>query len=73
MHAAWDWGETYFYSVPDSGQMAQGHLLNSSLHGARWLAGGSVGPEGSVFVFLVLVLAAVGIHFLFPAREKSFQ
>ncbi len=73
MHAAWDWGETYFYSVPDSGQMAQGHLLNSSLNGPRWLAGGSVGPEGSVFVFLVLVSAAVGIHFLFPAREKSFQ
>jgi uncharacterized protein len=73
MHAAWDWGETYFYSVPDSGQMAQGHLLDSSLHGARWLAGGSVGPEGSVFVFVVLGLAAVGIHYLFPAGQKLFQ
>ena len=73
MHAAWDWGETYFYSVPDSGQMAQGHLLNSSLSGPRWLAGGSVGPEGSVFVFVVLGLAAVGVHYLFPAKAKSFQ
>jgi membrane protease YdiL (CAAX protease family) len=72
MHAAWDWGETYFYSVPDSGNVALGHLLNSSLHGPRWLAGGSVGPEGSVFVFVVLGLAAVGIHYLFPARQKSF-
>jgi membrane protease YdiL (CAAX protease family) len=70
MHAAWDWGETYFYSVPDSGNLAQGHLLNSSLHGPNWLAGGSVGPEGSVFVFLVLVLAGVGIHFLFPAKQR---
>ena len=36
-HAAWDWGESYFYSVPDSGGMAPGHLLHSSLQGPRWL------------------------------------
>jgi len=71
MHAAWDWGETYFYSVPDSGILAKGHLLNSSFHGPIWLTGGSVGPEGSYFVFLVLALAAVVIHFLFPAKQKA--
>ena len=72
MHAAWDWGETYFYSVPDSGAMARGHLLNSSFHGANWLTGGTVGPEGSLFVFVVLGLGAVGVHYLFPARPKVF-
>jgi uncharacterized protein len=55
-HAAWDWGESYFYSVPDSGGMAPGHLLHSSLQGPRWLAGGTVGPEGSVFLFVLLAL-----------------
>ena len=30
-HAAWDWGETFFYSVPDSGTVFPGHLLKSSL------------------------------------------
>ncbi|HTP70025.1 MAG TPA: type II CAAX endopeptidase family protein, partial [Dongiaceae bacterium] len=25
-HAAWDWGETFFYSVPDSGIVSPGHL-----------------------------------------------
>jgi uncharacterized protein len=70
MHAAWDWGETYFYSTPDSGFLAQGHLMNSSFHGAQWLTGGPVGPEGSVFAFLVLVLGGIGIHFLFPARQQ---
>ena len=25
-HAAWDWGESYFYSVPDSGEIAPGQL-----------------------------------------------
>jgi membrane protease YdiL (CAAX protease family) len=71
MHAAWDWGETFFYSVPDSGGVAQGHFLNSVFHGSNWLTGGSVGPEGSLFVFVALVLGAAAIHFLFPARQKS--
>ena len=53
-HAAWDWGETFFYSVPDSGMIGTGHLLSSSLHGSRWLSGGSVGPEGSVLCFVVI-------------------
>lgn len=71
MHAAWDWGETYFYSVPDSGFLAKGHLLNSTFHGPTWLTGGSVGPEGSAFAFVVLVVGAVGIHFLFPAKQQT--
>jgi len=53
-HMAWDWGESYLYSVPDSGALLPGHLLNSSLHGPDWLAGGSVGPEGSYLVFVVI-------------------
>ena len=53
-HMAWDWGESYLYSVPDSGAVVTGHLLNSSLHGPVWLAGGSVGPEGSYLVFVVI-------------------
>jgi membrane protease YdiL (CAAX protease family) len=70
MHAAFDWTETYFYGVPDSGLLAQGHLLNSSFHGPVWLTGGSVGPEGSYLVFGVLVLSAVAIHFMFPAKQQ---
>jgi membrane protease YdiL (CAAX protease family) len=53
-HAAWDWGETFFYSVPDSGTLFPGHLLKSSFHGPRWLTGGMVGPEGSVLCFVVI-------------------
>jgi uncharacterized protein len=68
MHAAWDWSETFFYSVPDSGFLAKGHLFNSTFHGPTWLTGGTVGPEGSVFAFLVLVIGGVGIHFIFPKK-----
>jgi uncharacterized protein len=71
MHAAWDWAETYFYGVPDSGFLAKGHFLNSTFHGPAWLTGGTVGPEGSVFAFLVLVIGGVGIHFIFPKKQIS--
>jgi uncharacterized protein len=65
-HASWDWGESYFYSVPDSGGMAPGHLLHSSFHGPNWLTGGSVGPEGSVFLFVLLVLLWVVFDRVYP-------
>jgi hypothetical protein len=55
-HMAWDWGETFFYSVPDSGTIFPGHLLKSSFHGPRWLTGGMVGPEGSVLCFVVIAV-----------------
>jgi membrane protease YdiL (CAAX protease family) len=59
LHAAFDWGETFLYSVPNSGNVASGHLSNSSLHGPRWLTGGTVGPEGSVMAFVVMAAAFV--------------
>ena len=65
-HASWDWGESYFYSVPDSGGIAPGHLLHSSFHGPNWLTGGSVGPEGSAFLFVLLVLLWVAFDRVYP-------
>lgn len=66
MHASWDWGETFFYSVPDSGIIAPGHLLRSSFHGARWLTGGSVGPEGSVLLFVLFALLWIAFDRMYP-------
>jgi len=65
-HAAWDWGETFFYSVPDSGMISPGHLLNSSLRGPQWLSGGSVGPEGSVLCFVVIAGIWVVFDRIYP-------
>jgi uncharacterized protein len=65
-HAAWDWGETFFYSVPDSGMVAPGHLLSSSLRGADWLGGGSVGPEGSVFCLVVIAVLWIAFDRIYP-------
>ncbi len=69
LHASWDWAESYFYGVPDSGGMSPGHLLNSSSQGPAWLSGGSVGPEGSVLVFAVIALMFVVFHFTFPEKR----
>jgi membrane protease YdiL (CAAX protease family) len=65
-HAAWDWAETFFYGTPDSGLLGVGRFLNTSVQGPDWLTGGSAGPEGSVFVFFVLLLCALLIHLRFP-------
>jgi len=72
MHASWDWGESFLYSVPDSGTVTPGHLLNSSFHGPRWLTGGSVGPEGSVLVFVLIGAMWVLCERVYPARQTSY-
>jgi membrane protease YdiL (CAAX protease family) len=65
-HASWDWGESYLYSVPDSGSMVTGHLMRSSFHGSRWITGGSAGPEGSLLVFVVIALTWVVFDRRYP-------
>jgi uncharacterized protein len=71
LHATFDWGETFLFSVPDSGIVAPGHLLNSSFHGPAWLTGGSVGPEASVMNFLVIGVAALIFARFYPSREEQ--
>lgn len=46
-----DWGETFLFGAEQRGDHA--HLSNAVLQdGPKWLAGGTMGPEGSVFCFL---------------------
>jgi len=76
-HLSWDWGETFLYSVPNSGTVMPGHLLSSSFHGSPWLSGGSVGPEGSVLAFVTVALLWVTFDRMYPEvkykteREQS--
>jgi membrane protease YdiL (CAAX protease family) len=79
-HAAWDWAESYFYGVPDSGFVLPGHLLNSTFAGSKWITGGSVGPEGSLLCTLVLATMAGAAamwlreaRFPLPARSVAEQ
>jgi len=69
-HTGWDWGQTFFYGVPDSGFPPYHNLFNCSFSGPAWLTGGTVGPEASVFT--PLVLAIVAILFQKVSREVRY-
>jgi uncharacterized protein len=74
LHASFDWGESYLYSVPNSGTFLEGHLSNAVLHsGPKWLTGGNVGPEGSVFCFLTMGLQFLVVAWLFPKKRSDLQ
>jgi CAAX protease family protein len=69
-HAGWDWGQSFFFGVNDSGFQAPGHLFNPHLSsGPDWLTGGSVGPEGSVVTLVLWVLMT--FFFLLLYRKRS--
>ena len=71
MHAAFDFGETFLFSVPDSGLLLPGHLSNAMVHGPKWATGGTAGPEGSLFDFLILAVFFLVVHFLFPTKQEK--
>jgi uncharacterized protein len=60
-HLGYDWAQTFFYGVPNSGFIPTHNLFNVTLNGPKWLTGGTVGPEASVIC--PLVLGAVAILF----------
>ena len=70
-HAAFDFGESYLYSVPDSGLLTPGHLSSASLHGPKWLTGGVVGPEGSVLSVAIILLTFVVFDRVYPASRSQ--
>ena len=70
-HAGWDWGQSFFFGVNDSGFQAPGHLFNPHVsHGPDWLTGGSVGPEGSVVTLILWALMAVFFLWLYRKRNE---
>jgi len=70
-HMAFDWGESFFYSTPNSGIHATGHMLNAQLGGSKWLSGGSVGPEASVFDLVVTIAGILLLAKVYP--EAKYQ
>ncbi|SRR5579871_6419281 len=70
-HAAWDWGQTFFYGVPNSALLPSQNLFHSTFNGPNWLTGGSVGPEASIFCPLALLV--VGLIFSRYYRENRYS
>lgn len=57
-HAAWDWGQSFFYGVPNSGLSASDNFLRTSAAGPQWLSGGTAGPEASIACLITLAAAS---------------
>ncbi len=62
-HMSWDWAQSFLYGVPDSGQISAGRLFHTHPTGNPLLSGGIDGPEGSVYVIPIMLLAALIIRF----------
>lgn len=70
-HAAWDWGESYFYGTFDSGLSARGHLFSVHPAGTVLMSGGKTGPEGSLYILPELALIALFMWLWWSRMEKS--
>jgi membrane protease YdiL (CAAX protease family) len=68
-HMAFDWGESFFYSTPNSGMHATGHMLNATMAGSPWLSGGTVGPEATIFDVFVTVAGILLLAKLYPKAK----
>jgi membrane protease YdiL (CAAX protease family) len=78
LHTSWDWGQSFLYGVPDSGLMAQHHLLATHPVGKPILSGGTTGPEGSIFILGILAVIMVIIlitlpHTHYGRAAKAFE
>jgi membrane protease YdiL (CAAX protease family) len=72
MHAAFDFGETFLFSVPDSGVVFPGHLSSAAIHnGPAWLVGGTAGPEASVLDFIILAIFFYIVHVMYPVKPEQ--
>jgi membrane protease YdiL (CAAX protease family) len=61
-HAAWDWGQTFFYGASDSGLPTKGSFFIAHPQGNLWMSGGLTGPEGSLLVLPILLLIVLVIY-----------
>jgi len=53
-HAAFDFGNIYFWAGRNAGEFAEGRLFATAWPGPDWLTGGLLGPEASWMIFIVI-------------------
>lgn len=70
-HMGYDWGQTFFYGMPDSGLLPTGNLFRSTFSGPGWLTGGTVGPEASIFTPIALGIVAIVFSLIY--RENRYR
>jgi len=56
LHMAWNFTQGVLFGLPVSGTTAFATVVQTRTEGARWLTGGSYGPEAAVWTFVVLLI-----------------
>lgn len=72
-HAAWDWAQSCLYGVPDSGIVASGHIFATHPVGRPYLSGGVTGPEGSLLMLPVLVIALAAVQLTLRRTNAGYR
>lgn len=70
-HAGWNWISAPLFGAAVSGYDVEGHLLNFTTHGPMLITGGAVGPEGSIFAYLAMLLALTTLMLVTRSRTGS--
>jgi hypothetical protein len=71
-HFTYNFGSMFFFGGPNTGNQGRpipGHLLDSAFHGPAWLTGGPMGPEASIFIFVVIAVLFFGLQRRFRGAE----
>jgi len=70
LHAGWDWSQSYLFGVPDSGQVASGHLFATHPSGGLIWSGGPTGPEGSIYAIPTMAIIALAVWIAWSRSER---
>lgn len=73
-HAGWNFASAPLFGAAGSGYIDQGHIFTFLPTGSNLITGGAVGPEGSVFAFVAVVIATILLLTTTPPNEvKSLK
>jgi membrane protease YdiL (CAAX protease family) len=69
-HAGWNFASAPLFGAVGSGYFDRGSIFTFLSSGSALITGGPVGPEGSVFAFLAVVIGFGFLVLTVPAREQ---
>ena len=70
-HTGWNWASAPLFGAAGSGYLDQGHLFDFTPTGTTFITGGAIGPEGSVFAFVAVLMALGFLVAFIPDWSKD--
>lgn len=69
-HSAFDFMQFFVIGTPNGGNRPVGTLLQASFPGPAWINGGPLGTEASYFMFPVMLLITLYVHYRYPPQLR---